>query len=215
MVNASKVKVMLSLCLTKPHAMKTHWGVEIQLHGFLTSNLEGGEWSASRPGRFIPRERAPGAHWIGGWVGPRAVLDAVVKRKIPSPHRESNPRTPIIQPVAQRYTDWAITDLKSFPEPFNNIQTMGTVPWDHENGATLSRVRRCLLRHCQKAPYRLLPRGLVSPRPVTPVSNTAKPHSVSAPYNHQPRIKMADLVLLPQQLPLLLASSLPPDTATF
>jgi hypothetical protein len=26
-------------------------------------------------------------------VGPRAVLDAVVKRKIPSPRRESNPRT--------------------------------------------------------------------------------------------------------------------------
>jgi hypothetical protein len=38
-------------------------------------------------------------------VGPRAVLDAVVKRKIPSPRRESNPRTPIVQPVAQRYTD--------------------------------------------------------------------------------------------------------------
>jgi len=33
-------------------------------------------------------------------VGPRAVLDAVVKRKIPSPHWELNPRTPIIQPVA-------------------------------------------------------------------------------------------------------------------
>jgi hypothetical protein len=30
---------------------------------------------------------------------------AVVKRKIPSPRRESNPRTPIVQPVAQRYTD--------------------------------------------------------------------------------------------------------------
>jgi hypothetical protein len=28
-------------------------------------------------------------------VGPRTVLDAVVKRKIPSPCRESNPRTPI------------------------------------------------------------------------------------------------------------------------
>jgi hypothetical protein len=38
-------------------------------------------------------------------VGPRAVLDAVVKRKIPSSRRESNPRTPIVQPVAQRYTD--------------------------------------------------------------------------------------------------------------
>jgi hypothetical protein len=38
-------------------------------------------------------------------MGPRAVLDAVVKRKIPSLLRESNPRTPIIQPIAQRYTD--------------------------------------------------------------------------------------------------------------
>jgi hypothetical protein len=37
--------------------------------------------------------------------GPRAVLDAMVKRKIPSSRRESNPRTPIVQPVTQRYTD--------------------------------------------------------------------------------------------------------------
>jgi hypothetical protein len=41
-------------------------------------------------------------------VGPRAGLDAVVKRKIPSPHRESNPRTPIVQPIAQRNTNRAI-----------------------------------------------------------------------------------------------------------
>jgi hypothetical protein len=71
----------------------------------VTSALDGGEWSASRPGLFTPRERAPGIHRIGGWVGPRAVMDAVVKRKIPSPRRESNHRTPIVQPVAQRYTD--------------------------------------------------------------------------------------------------------------
>jgi hypothetical protein len=77
----------------------------------LTSALDGGEWSASRPNRFTPRERAPGTYCIRGWVGPRAVLDAVVKRKIPSPRRESNSRTPIVQPVAQRYTDWAITAL--------------------------------------------------------------------------------------------------------
>jgi hypothetical protein len=32
-------------------------------------------------------------------VGPRAVLDAVVKRKIPSLRRESNPRTPIAMKV--------------------------------------------------------------------------------------------------------------------
>jgi hypothetical protein len=30
-------------------------------------------------------------------VGPRAVRDAVVKRKIPSPYRESNPKTLIVK----------------------------------------------------------------------------------------------------------------------
>jgi hypothetical protein len=34
-------------------------------------------------------------------VGSRAILDAVVKREILSPRRESKPRTPIVQPVAQ------------------------------------------------------------------------------------------------------------------
>jgi hypothetical protein len=53
----------------------------------------GWRWSVSRPGRFTPRERAPGAHWIGDWVGPRASSDAVMKRKVPNPRRDSNPRT--------------------------------------------------------------------------------------------------------------------------
>jgi hypothetical protein len=70
----------------------------------LTSALDGCEWSVSRSSRFTPRERAPGTHWIGCSVGPRAVLDAVAKRKIPSSRRESNPRTPIVQPVTQHYT---------------------------------------------------------------------------------------------------------------
>jgi hypothetical protein len=48
---------------------------------FLTSALAGSEWSFSRPGRFIPGERAPGIHWIGGWVETRAGLDEVEKRK--------------------------------------------------------------------------------------------------------------------------------------
>jgi hypothetical protein len=33
------------------------------------------------PGRFTLGERAPGTHWIGGWVGPRASLDGAEKRK--------------------------------------------------------------------------------------------------------------------------------------
>jgi hypothetical protein len=39
--------------------MKTYWGVEVQLHAFLTSALDGGEWSASRPGRFTPQGMNP------------------------------------------------------------------------------------------------------------------------------------------------------------
>jgi hypothetical protein len=40
------------VCLTKHHAMKTYWGVEVYLYALLTSALYGGEWSASRPGRL-------------------------------------------------------------------------------------------------------------------------------------------------------------------
>jgi len=81
----------LSLCLIKHHAMKAYWGVEVYPHAFLTSALDGGEWSASRRGRFTPMDRTPGTHWIGGWVGPGAVLDMVSKGKILSPRQESNP----------------------------------------------------------------------------------------------------------------------------
>jgi hypothetical protein len=49
---------------------------------FLTSALVGGDWSPSRPSRFTPGERTPGTNWIGGWVGPRAGLDDVEKRKL-------------------------------------------------------------------------------------------------------------------------------------
>jgi len=46
---------------------------------------------------LTPKKEHPGTRWIGGWVGSRARLDTVRKRKIPSPRRESNPRTPIFQ----------------------------------------------------------------------------------------------------------------------
>jgi hypothetical protein len=68
----------------------------------LTLALDGGEWSASCPGCFAAGERALGTPWIGGWMSPRAILDTVVKRKIPSPCQESNPRTLIVQLIVQR-----------------------------------------------------------------------------------------------------------------
>jgi hypothetical protein len=55
--------------------------MDVQIHISLTSALVGGEGSTSRPGRFTPRVRAPGTHWIGGWVDLRASLDDLKKRK--------------------------------------------------------------------------------------------------------------------------------------
>jgi hypothetical protein len=74
--------------------MKAYWGEEVQFHAFLTTAAVGGEWSASRLGRFTPGERTLGTHRIGGWVGPRAGLDAVTKSKNPSACQESNPGRP-------------------------------------------------------------------------------------------------------------------------
>jgi hypothetical protein len=48
-------------------------------------------------------------------VGPRAVLEAVVKRKIPSLRRESKPRTPIVQPIAQRGGAAKLIPLPKYP----------------------------------------------------------------------------------------------------
>jgi hypothetical protein len=61
--------------------MKVYRGVDVQTHVFLTSVLHGDEWSASLACRFTPGERAPGTHWIGGWVNPRAGLDDMEKYK--------------------------------------------------------------------------------------------------------------------------------------
>jgi len=53
-------------------AKKAYWGMEVYSHTFFTLTLDGGEWSASCPGRSTLKERAP---------GPRAGLDTVAKKK--------------------------------------------------------------------------------------------------------------------------------------
>jgi hypothetical protein len=59
------------------------------------------------PRPLYPRERAPGAHCIGGWVDRRAGLDDVEKRKF-WPYRDSSPDLSVVQPVASRCTDCTI-----------------------------------------------------------------------------------------------------------
>jgi hypothetical protein len=62
--------------------MKTYGGMDIEIHAFFISALAGGEWSASRRGRFTPGERDPGTNWIGGWVDCRICLEDMGTRKI-------------------------------------------------------------------------------------------------------------------------------------
>jgi hypothetical protein len=71
---------------------------------FLTSALDGGEWSASCPCRFTRMERATDTHWIGGWVGPELVWMLWRREKSCT----AGNWTQDIQPVARHYTDWAI-----------------------------------------------------------------------------------------------------------
>jgi hypothetical protein len=61
---------------------------------FLTSVLEGGEWSASRLCGFTAGERASSAHWIGSCVETSPGLDAAVGNQ-----------TPAVQSAARRCTD--------------------------------------------------------------------------------------------------------------
>jgi hypothetical protein len=120
----NKVKVKLCLCFNwaPRHGGVLEWWSYSSTHS-LTSALDGGKRTDSRPGRFTPKERAPGTPWIGGQLGSITVLDAVVKRRIPSPRRETNPRIQIVQPVAQRYTDWAITAIvKIISLPIKHFQ---------------------------------------------------------------------------------------------
>jgi hypothetical protein len=105
------VKVNSCPCasLIRHNAMKAYGGSGCIVLPFLTSALDGGEWSTSLPGRVTPGEIAPplpGTHWIGGWVGPRTGLDVMEEKKNLA---LVGHRTPAVQPVA--CTDWDISVL--------------------------------------------------------------------------------------------------------
>jgi hypothetical protein len=75
----NKVVPLLNELSTMPWRRMGEWMYRFTF--FLTSALAADEWSASRPGRFTPWERAPGIYWIRGWVDPRSGLDDLEKRK--------------------------------------------------------------------------------------------------------------------------------------
>jgi hypothetical protein len=62
---------------------------------FLTSALDGGEWSASRPGRALAPGKGPtGTHCTGRWEGLREGSDTEATGRIISPLPGIEPRPP-------------------------------------------------------------------------------------------------------------------------
>jgi hypothetical protein len=71
------------------------WGERYSSYTFLTSGLNVGEWSASRPGSALLPGKDPSTHWIGGWVGLGAGLTHEARGKILCLCRGSNPSRPV------------------------------------------------------------------------------------------------------------------------
>jgi hypothetical protein len=70
---------------------------------FLTSALDGGEWSASRPGRALPPGKGPTVPNVqeAGWV-PEPVWTQGLEEKSSAPVGD---RTPIVEPAVRHHTD--------------------------------------------------------------------------------------------------------------
>jgi len=77
-------------------------GVKVHPYSFLNLGARWGWVVKATPRLLYPRE-GPGTYCVGGWVGPRAGLYGCGKSRLPPAFY---PRT--LQPVASRYTDWAI-----------------------------------------------------------------------------------------------------------
>jgi hypothetical protein len=80
----------------------------------LTSALDGGWWSTPHAGHLTPGN-TPGTHCTGGWVGPTAGVDGRGKS---SPPQGFDPRN--VQPVANRYTDYAIPAQATLLRKYKN-----------------------------------------------------------------------------------------------
>jgi hypothetical protein len=77
-------------------------------HPFLTSALDSGEWSVSRPERFTPGEKSPRYPLDRGLGEPQSQSGRYGEEKNLAP---AGNRTPAVQSVARLCTDWGIRTL--------------------------------------------------------------------------------------------------------
>jgi hypothetical protein len=72
-------------------------------YSFLTSPVDGGNWSASRPGRALPPGKAPPVPIVqeAGWASELVWTQRIEEKSVAS----TGDRTPVAQSVAKQYTD--------------------------------------------------------------------------------------------------------------
>jgi hypothetical protein len=83
-------EVMYIVPVSQCGRLKVYWRIEVKSHAFLTTALEGGEWSLLLSGCFTSIEKSLGVHWIGGWVDPRASPGLAAKRNVPHHSQDLN-----------------------------------------------------------------------------------------------------------------------------
>jgi hypothetical protein len=110
---------------------KTYEGVNINLHTFFTSALDGDGWSSSLLFRFNPEEGVRGTHWIEeSWASSTAGIDIAKRRK--SSALSEIELWFLSCPANSLFT--VLTELFSFPSILkcHSVSTMGIrVIWFH------------------------------------------------------------------------------------
>jgi hypothetical protein len=94
-------------------SIEAHLGeTRYSCYSFLTSALEGGEWSASRPGRALPPEKEPPIPTVQeAGRAPQPVSTQRLEEKSSTSVWDG---TPAVQSLVRHYTDWA-TEQRIFP----------------------------------------------------------------------------------------------------
>jgi hypothetical protein len=119
------------VCSYTTHPWRRRGERRYSSYSFTTLALDGGEWSASRPGSVLPPRKDPGTHRTGGCVGPRAGLDTEARGKILCLCRVSNLDSPVIQSIARHYTAWATRFLLNrwyLPKSLQGVTTRRPTP---------------------------------------------------------------------------------------
>jgi hypothetical protein len=106
--------------------MKTYRKVEVQFHHYLPWHRK--EISGHLHARPIYSRGLPDNPWIWGWVGPRAILNVMEKRKASWFCWESNLA---VQSVARLYTEWVVSAPHILPQQNSTSNhTIDTIPWN-------------------------------------------------------------------------------------